>query len=145
MSVSGCAGGQSRASPGARRPGGNGVASECLPFLAAQKHSLGADFCWFHEKVLWGGNCRGACVQGFRGAAVREGLFLSASLCFALSCSQHSIGGPETRPQEVLTCKINIRNPASGHPRKASDSRWKANRVKEHFFSSNIFYNKSNF
>lgn len=73
------------------------VASECLPFLAAQKPPLVADFCWFHEKVLWGGSCRGGCVQGCRGATVSEGLFLSASLCLTLSCSQHSIGGPETR------------------------------------------------
>lgn len=68
-------------------------------------------------------------MWGYRGAAASEGLFLSASLCLTFSCSQHGTGGPETCPQEVLTCEINIRNPATGHPRKATDSRWKANRV----------------
>lgn len=34
---------------------------------------------------------------------------------------------------------------ALGPPKEVPDSRWKANRVKEHFPPPNLFYNKSNF
>lgn len=133
------AGGQGRASPGSGHPGRNECGFKRLPFLAAQKHPLGADFRWFHGEVLREAHCRGcvracmcACVGG-TDAAVSVGL--SLSLCLPLSHSLALSTGLEVQRNVLMdTCKRNTRNPASGHHREASDGRWKANRVKNIFF-----------
>lgn len=108
------------------------VALEHPPFVAAQMHLLGADFRWFHEQVPREGMA-GVRACGVAGVPQRVRVF-SASPCLSLSLLLSAQDWrSRDRPSGGLTCKITIRNPASGHPRKASTADGKLNHVKEHF------------
>lgn len=95
------------------------VALESLPFLAAQEQPLGATSAGFPRKFGGKGIAGGACVQGCRVPQQVRVFFSLPPLSHSLLLSARdwrfrdmSSGG--------LMCKINIRDPASGHPRKIS-------------------------